>query len=170
MMIDRTEFIERVVHISRVAKVVKGGRRFSFSCIAVVGDGRGRVGYGLGKANEVPESVRKAIDHAKREMIRVPMSGTTIPHGITGSYGAARVMLKPASTGTGVIAGGAVRAVVEAAGIHDILTKCIGTSNPHNVIKATLNGLSSLQSPELNAALRATTMPQRRENGAVGVL
>jgi small subunit ribosomal protein S5 len=158
---ERSEFIERVVHISRVAKVVKGGRRFSFSCVAVVGDGKGRVGYGLGKANEVPESVRKAIEHGKRDMIRVPMQGVTIPHEIKGAYGAARVMMKPASPGTGVIAGGAVRAVLEAAGIHDILTKCIGTSNPHNVIKATLNGLDNLQSPELNAALRA--IPTRGE-------
>ncbi len=152
---ERSEFIERVVHISRVAKVVKGGRRFSFSCLAVVGNGQGQVGFGLGKANEVPEAVRKAIDKAKRAMVRVPMAGSSIPHEVHGNYGAARVLLKPASPGTGVIAGGVVRAVVEAAGIHDILTKCLGTNNPHNVVKATMNGLTSLQSPELNAALRA---------------
>jgi small subunit ribosomal protein S5 len=154
---ERSEYIERVVNISRVAKVVKGGRRFSFSCLAVAGDGHGRVGYGLGKANEVPEAVRKAMERAKRSMIRVPMVGSSIPHEITGTYGAAHVLMKPASPGTGVIAGGVVRAIIESAGVHDILTKCIGTNNPHNVIKATLSGLTSLQSPELNAALRGQT-------------
>lgn len=152
---ESSDFIERVVHISRVAKVVKGGRRFSFSCIAVVGDGKGRVGYGLGKANEVPDAVRKAIDKGKRSMSKVPLRGSSIPHDVNGTYGAAKVMMKPAADGTGVIAGGAVRAVVECAGIHNILTKCIGTNNPHNVIRATLNGLRSMQSPETNAALRA---------------
>ncbi len=152
---ERSDLIERIVHISRVAKVVKGGRRFSFSCIAVVGDGQGKVGYGLGKANEVPEAIRKAVERAKRALIRVPLQGSSIPHEVCGQYGAARVMLKPACAGTGVIAGGVVRAVIESVGIRDILTKCIGTNNPHNVVKATLNGLQSLQSPELNASLRS---------------
>lgn len=139
-----TEFIERVVHISRVAKVVKGGKRFSFSALVVAGDGNGRVGFGLGKAREVPEAIRKAIEGAKRSMVRVPVSDGTIPHDIMGIYGAAKVMMKPASAGTGVIAGGPVRAVVEAVGIHNILTKSLGTSNPHNVVKAVMDGLEKL--------------------------
>lgn len=140
----QTELIERVVHISRVAKVVKGGKRFSFSALVVTGDGNGRVGFSLGKAREVPEAIRKAIEGAKRSMVRVPVCEGTIPHDIIGVYGAARVVMKPASAGTGVIAGGPVRAVVEAAGIHNILTKSLGTSNPHNVVKAVMDGLQKL--------------------------
>jgi small subunit ribosomal protein S5 len=145
---------ERVVQINRVAKVVKGGRRFSFSAVVVVGDGQGHVGVGLGKAGEVPESIRKGVEDAKKNLIRVPMVGTTIPHEIRTEYAAARVMLKPASQGTGVIAGGAVRAVVEAAGIHDILAKVHGSTNPVNVTRATIAALSSLHSAEEISARR----------------
>jgi len=160
------EFDERVVQINRVAKVVKGGRRFSFGSIVVVGDGKGRVGVGMGKAGEVPDSIRKGVDAAKKAMITVPLDGTTIPHEVEEKFGAARVLIKPAAPGTGVIAGGGARAVLEAAGVRDVLTKAHGSSNPVNIVRATIKALESLESLERVSARRRRERPVRRPLGS----
>ncbi|RUM88433.1 MAG: 30S ribosomal protein S5 [Thermodesulfatator sp.] len=154
------ELIEKIIFINRVAKVHKGGRRFRFSAIVVVGDGQGRVGYGLGKAPEVPEAIRKALEKARRNMIQVPVINGTIPHEITVDYGAAKVLLKPGRPGTGVIAGSTIRAIMDAAGIRDVVTKCIGSTNPHNVVKATFKALENLQSPEYVAQKRGFALEE----------
>ena len=156
----QSEYIEKVVHLNRVSKTVKGGRVMKFSALMVVGDGKGKVGFGLGKAAEVPEAIRKGIEDAKKNMINVSLSGTTIPHEVIGEFGAGRVLMKPAAPGTGIIAGGPVRAVMEAIGIKDIRTKCLRSNNPQNVVSATFQGLKSLRTPEEVARVRGKSVEE----------
>lgn len=167
--VEDSQLIEKTIHINRVAKVVKGGRRFSYAALVVVGNGQGRIGIGSGKANEVPEAVRKATERAKSSMTDVPLLDGTVPHDSLGHFGAGRVLLRPASPGTGVIAGPAVRAMLDAAGYHNVLTKSLGSSNPHNVVRATLQALQQLESPEMVAARRGISIDSVNENHNVGM-